>query len=397
MKNIFCVENFEHLYIHIPFCDQKCSYCDFNTYIGKKHWHQRYFIALGNELRLRMQKSARPLQSIYFGGGTPSSVDIKYIEEIISIIKELRPLAEDCEITLEANPLYKDILKLNSYKKMGINRLSVGIQSVDDSVLKLLARNHSVQEAYDYLTEARKLNFDNINLDFILALPGENITYLEDDLTFIQNFQAEHISAYSLILEENTAFWMRFVKLGKDIDLLLSSEQERRHFYFFRDGLKNLGYSHYEISNFAKANYESRHNTAYWRLKNYQAAGAGACRYLSFKRSSSLSSLKMYVEFYEHLDEYKFDLLKQYEKINVDETNLSQREAEAEFFILGFRCLSGVKQEDFENIFGKKWSLRFDLIINSLLKRKLIIYDKGAYFLSIKGEDYANEVFSSFI
>lgn len=401
--------NAQYIYIHVPFCEHKCSYCDFNVFIGLSHWAERYFSALEKEILIALEIENRfckekgltlkPIQTLYFGGGTPSFVESKYIQRLIELIRSQREFSEKIEITIEVNPDQELSEKLKAYRSMGINRLSMGIQVVDDVLLKEIGRFHTVEDAKQNFEVARQCGFDNISIDLMFGLPKQKFHHLEEALRVVKAWKPEHIAMYSLILEEHTHFWLRFGPLGKEQDLLPTEEEEREQYYLLRDGLKALGYQHYETSNFCLPNKASLHNRAYWRNQHYHGFGSGASRYLQGVRSESIRSLRKYVEHYAQLnleDEIKdFSFL--YEKSWLKAKKMNLTALEDEFFLLRFRCFPAFDYAHFEKSFSKKMSLRHLLKLKEQQQKGNIEIKNGVFAISSQGEDYANLVFGAFL
>ena len=259
------------LYIHIPFCKKKCEYCDFKSYAGKENLIDEYMkwlnyeikeVGEGNQYDYEAGRDDLAIvKTIYIGGGTPSVVDSKYILQIMDCIKENYLVAEDVEVTIEINPGTVNEEKLSTYKKSGINRLSIGLQETHNDLLKTLGRIHSYEDFLTTYQLARDVGFQNINVDLMLGLPGQTIADLEESLDRIIELNPEHISVYSLIIEENTPF---YEKLNENKIILPEDEAERKMYWLTKQKLERAGYIHYEISNFAKKGFESRHNLSCW-------------------------------------------------------------------------------------------------------------------------------------
>lgn len=251
------------IYIHIPFCKAKCYYCDFVSVANKKELYEEYVQAVIKEIRSK-DISKYSIDTIYIGGGTPSILDSKSIS---NILKEIIPYAEkEAEITIEVNPGTADKEKLKEYKNAGINRLSIGLQSTKNDLLKQIGRIHTYEEFLKIYKTARKIGFKNINVDLMLGLPNQSIEMLNDSLEEIIKINPEHVSVYSLILEENTKL---FEEVNKGELELPSEELERKMYWKVKNKLEENGYIHYEISNFSKEGYKSRHNSDCWEQKEY--------------------------------------------------------------------------------------------------------------------------------
>ena len=323
------------IYVHIPFCKSKCIYCDFISFQGKEEMIAKYIDTLLEEISTcDLNKEEYLVKTIYFGGGTPSFIDSKNIESILNILKEKFNLSSDVEITIEVNPGTVTKEKLTEYFRCGINRLSIGLQSTNDNLLKLIGRIHTYQEFLDTYNFAREVGFKNINVDLILGLPTETLQDIEEDLNKIVSLNPEHISCYSLIVEEGT-------KLEEKIKnrelMLLPEELERKMYWKIKNTLEEKGYIHYEISNFARLGYESKHNLACWNQEEYIGFGLAAHSYINNKRYSNTEDLDKYIE---------------QKGLNKNVNEIQNKEAKMkEFMLLGLRKISGVKISEFKNRF----------------------------------------------
>ena len=279
------------IYIHIPFCKQKCYYCDFVSYSNKCSEVKEYIESLKKEIE-EFDFSNYKVTSIYIGGGTPSYIDSIYIVEILSELKEKLKCNliefKDIEITIEVNPGTVDTKKLNDYKKLGINRLSIGLQSTKNDILKKIGRIHTYQEFLEIYKLARETGFKNINIDLMIGIPGQKIGDLKNTLQDIIKLEPEHISVYSLIIEENTPI----EKMLENGEIKLPDEDlERNMYWYVKNTLELNGYNHYEISNFAKKGYEYKHNLDCWNQKEYMGFGASAHSYTNNVRFSNIEPL----------------------------------------------------------------------------------------------------------
>lgn len=354
------------LYIHIPFCVRKCAYCDFQSFEGQLEEKTKYIDYLIKDFKSWTKYS---YDTIYFGGGTPSLLEPDEIEKILKEI-EILPNAE---ITLELNPYTADLKKLQGFRKSGINRLSIGIQSFDDNILKTLGRLHSAEKAKETFYNARVAGFDNISLDLMFAVPGQDIEGLKRDLKEIKRLNPDHISIYSLIWEEGTPFW-DMLESGK-VEAC-ENELEAEMFELIIDTLKEMGYVHYEISNFAKPHMEAKHNSKYWKNEEYLALGIGASFYIDGYRGKNYLSFK---EYYQAIDSGKKPWLES-EKVD------NPKEYE---YMLGLRLLQkGVYSED-EEIKKICKKLKNEGYLDEV--------EKSRYILSKKGIFFANYVFAEFI
>lgn len=376
------------IYVHIPFCKRKCKYCDFKSFACEENVYERYINALKSEIKIA-SKSIMPtiheVDTIYIGGGTPSLIDAKYIEEIIETIYQNIKVAGNAEVTIEVNPGTVNKEKLETYKKLGINRLSIGLQSADNELLNLIGRVHTYEEFLDVYNMAREVGFNNINVDLMLALPTQTESVLVDSLLKVINLKPNHISLYSLILEEGTA-------LEKEIEegkyTLIDEDIERMMYHKTKNILEKNGYNHYEISNFAKKGFESKHNLNCWDQKEYLGFGLAAHSYYRNKRFSNIQDLDEYIDNIE-----KFIISK-----NVEVHEIQDREAKAkEFMLLGLRKIDGVSISEFERRFRVHPLFYFRFEISRLEEEELIEVDLDKIRLTKRGLDLANQVFEAFV
>ena len=356
------------IYIHIPFCLRKCAYCDFHSFTNSLNEKEKYVEYLVKELEL--YKCQEEIDTVYFGGGTPSLLSGHDIAQILSKLN----LNSEVEVTLELNPATADFNKLLEFKSSGINRLSIGIQTLNDELLKKIGRLHSSKEAEQIYREARRAGFDNISLDLIFALPGQNMNDLESDLNKVVALNPEHISIYSLIWEEGTELWnMRENGLVEACD----EDLEALMYEKIIDFLKKNEYIHYEISNFSKKTYESRHNSKYWENKEYIALGLGASYYYKNYRGKNVYDFENY---YRMIDKGIRPILE-------EEYVENKKEYE---YMLGLRLLEkGIEVSDDDTEY---FGICKKLVLDDYL------YKNGTrYFLTKKGLFFANYVFECFI
>ena len=273
------------IYLHIPFCTKKCDYCDFCTFINMNKEYEKYCTALIEEIKLYPKENL--YDTIYFGGGTPSLLPVNLISDIMVNLK----YKKDSEITLELNP--NDITRenLKSLKEIGINRLSIGIQSFQDHILKFIGRDHTGNDAIKIFKESREVGFENISVDLMFGIPNQSLDDLKKDLELIKELSPENISIYSLIWEEGTLFWS---KLQKGILFEMDQDLEADMFEYIIDFLTDLGYIHYEISNFSKENMYGKHNIKYWENKEFIGVGLSASEYLNGIRTSNVKNFHKY-------------------------------------------------------------------------------------------------------
>ena len=281
------------IYVHIPFCKRKCDYCDFISYENKEQLIEQYVNKLQEEISNKEELENRTISTIYLGGGTPSYIQSKYIKEILEIINKRFNVNNDAEVTIEVNPGTVNKEKLKEYYDAGINRLSIGLQSTDDELLKVIGRIHTYRQFLETYEMARQVGFNNINVDLMIGLPMQNINNIKDSLKEIISLQPEHISVYSLILEEGT-------KLEKKVinnEIVLPNEElERKTYWEVKSVLEQEGYLHYEISNFCKKGYESKHNLNCWEQKEYLGFGLAAHSYFNDVRYSNIENIEDYMK-----------------------------------------------------------------------------------------------------
>lgn len=376
------------IYIHIPFCKQKCYYCDFVSYSNKCSEVKEYIESLKKEIE-EFDFSNYKVTSIYIGGGTPSYIDSIYIVEILSELKEKLKCNliefKDIEITIEVNPGTVDTKKLNDYKKSGINRLSIGLQSTKNDILKKIGRIHTYQEFLEIYKLARETGFKNINIDLMIGIPGQKIGDLKNTLQDIIKLEPEHISVYSLIIEENTPI----EKMLENGEIKLPDEDlERNMYWYVKNTLELNGYNHYEISNFAKLGKESRHNLNCWNQEEYIGFGVAAHSYLNGIRFSNTINVEEYIQ---HIESNRKE-----ENIQIEESQ-SLEDKKNEFMMLGFRKIQGVDIARFKEKFIDNPIFLYRENLNKLVEEGLIEVDLNHIKLTNKGIDLANLVFEEFV
>ena len=376
------------IYIHIPFCKQKCYYCDFVSFSKNEDKIEKYIEALKKEIKeesKKIDKEKYIIDTIYIGGGTPSYIDERYISQIVYEIRENYNIEKEIEITIEVNPGTVNEEKLKEYKKNGINRLSIGLQSTNNELLKQIGRIHTYEEFLNTYNLARKVGFKNINVDLMLGLPNQTLTNIQDSLEKVINLKPEHISFYSLIIEENTQI-EKMIKQGK---LKLPDEEIERNMYWkAKNILEENNYIHYEISNFAKEGYESKHNLNCWNQKEYLGFGVAAHSYFENKRYCNTNSIEEYCR-------------------NIEENNINknrdiceiqkEEEMKKEYMLLGLRKIEGIDVQEFKNKFVENPIYTFHNELEKLVKEELIEIDLNQIKLTSKGLDFANLVWKEFI
>lgn len=383
------------IYIHIPFCIQKCRYCDFKSYAGKNDkikeyikWVKYELAGIGIANKADYENGIDKLaiiDTIYIGGGTPSLIDSHYITEIIETIKTNYTLKEDLEITIEANPGTVTEEKLQDYINCGINRISIGLQSSKDSLLKQLGRIHTYEEFEKAYTLARKVGFKNINVDLMIGISNQTIEDVEESLNKIIVHQPEHISVYSLIVEEGTPLYDD-IEHGKLI--LPEDEFERKMYWLVKRKLEEKDYIHYEISNFAKQGYESKHNKNCWNQEEYIGVGAAAHSYTNNTRYSNIDTIEEYIENYKkgkEADNFIF-----HEKQNKENKM-------KEYMILGLRKIQGIQIQEFKKRFGENPIYIYHKELEKLVNKELIEIDGDNIKLTDRGIDLANLVWEEFV
>ena len=366
------------VYIHIPFCKRKCLYCDFVSFANKQELQKDYIQALKKEIQ-NWKNDAYKIKTIYIGGGTPSYIDSNYISEIINLVGNAP------SITIELNPGTVTKEKLLVYKNAGINRLSIGLQSTNDNLLKQIGRIHNYNQFLETYNLARELGFNNINVDLMTGLPNQSIKDIKQSLEDICRLNPEHISVYSLIVEESTPIQ----KLIDNGELELPDEEtERQMYWYVKDYLELNGYKHYDISNFAKPGFESEHNLDCWNQKEYIGFGAGAYSYLNKKRFGNISNLEKYIQ---NCNSNNF------EKNVILEEAQDKNQQMNEYMILGLRKIDGISIQKFEEKFNENPILLFRKELQKLYEDKLLTIDGDIIKLSNKGLDLANIVWEEFV
>lgn len=377
------------LYIHIPFCKQKCEYCDFYSVANKDELIPQYVQSLLNEIKgVSNSKNLDfipVVTTIYIGGGTPSYLKSNFISQILSTIYENYQVVKDAEITVEVNPGTVTLDKLEEYVKAGVNRLSIGLQTTHDYLLQKIGRIHNYYDFLDTYHFAREVGIQNINVDLMLGLPEQTLIELQDSVEEVISLEPEHISVYSLILEEGT-------KLEKKVlegELKLPLEEEERSMYWKTKALlEESGYIHYEISNFAKPNYQAKHNLNCWNQKEYIGFGAGAHSYINGVRYSNISSIKKYL---------LNDQNRTWEKNRELHEKQNQEAKQKEYMLLGLRKIEGVSVQEFKSKFVANPIYLYHIELEKLSEEKLLEIDGDTIKLTNKGLDLANLVWEEFV
>ena len=368
------------VYIHIPFCMQKCLYCDFVSFANKQDLQKEYIKALNKEINNWKSKNKEfVVKTIYIGGGTPSFIDSS---DIIEVLKNFEKIPS---VTIELNPGTVTKQKLIDYKNVGINRLSIGLQSTSNRLLKQIGRIHDYNKFLETYNLAREVGFNNINVDLMIGLPNQNIKDIKESLEKVCILNPEHISVYSLIVEENTPIH-KLIERGK---LQLPEEEtERQMYWYVKNFLELKGYKHYEISNFAKPGFESKHNMDCWKQKEYIGFGAAAHSYIDNKRFCNTSNIEEYIL---NCQDNEFE-----NNIEIQEIQ-NQEDKMREYMILGLRKIDGVSIQEFEKVFNQNPIMLFKNELQKLYQQKLIVIDGDIIKLSNKGLDFANLVWEEFV
>ncbi len=372
------------LYIHIPFCVRKCEYCDFLSWSAGEEERERYVSALLSEIESYKDfaKGYR-VSTIFIGGGTPSILLPKQMECILQKVYEVFELEKRPEITIEVNPGTVDEEKLQCYKANGINRLSMGLQSVDDEKLRLLGRIHTYQQFVDSYELARKNGFDNISVDLISSIPGQTLQEWKKELETAAAQEPEHISVYQLIIEEGTPFYEKYTEHSE----LLPDEETSREIYLWTGRfLKEAGYEQYEISNYAKQGKESKHNLKYWEREDYLGLGLGAASMVRNIRMSNTKDMKIYLE-----------RCMQPKTMREDVQFLEEPRQMEEFMFLGLRKTRGVSKKEFRHIFGRDMDMVYEKALHKCLENGMLLEHKDRIFLSEEGILLSNMVLSEFL
>lgn len=396
------MKKFLSLYIHIPFCAVKCKYCDFLSYDGESYGTMlRYVDCLCQEIKLYAPIADEYIvRSIFIGGGTPSLLDESLIVNIMAFIKKTFTLEKNVEVTIEANPGTLRHQKLNGYKQAGINRISIGLQSADDSMLKRLGRLHNYDQFVASYKAARRAGFDNINIDVMSGLPGQSIHSYVDTLSKVIDYEPEHISAYSLSIEEGTPF-------ANDPSILESLPPEmieRRMYEITKKLLSVNGYERYEISNYAKPGYECRHNMVYWTGGEYVGFGLGASSYFQGKRFSNLRDIFKYLNLMEDLSD-RFVETDNLETLYNETTRILRENVTPiyidsrmeEFMFLGLRMMCGVSREDFAERFKKDIYEVYAPVLNKYIDEGYMATDGDRIYLTDMGIDVSNVILADFL
>ena len=371
------------LYIHIPFCAQKCLYCDFPSFARKDHLRKAYIEALNKEIiSLREKHNNLEISTIFIGGGTPSVLEANELECLLKEVAKLN-MAKDIEYSMECNPGNLTEEKLEVMKKYGVNRISMGLQAKQDNLLKGLGRIHNYKTFKENFLLAKKVGFNNINIDLMFGLPNQSLNEWEETLREIISLEPAHISAYSLIIEEGTAFYNLY---ENDKLKLPTEEEERKMYHLAKKILEENGFNQYEISNYAKEGKECRHNLAYWNMDNWIGVGSAAASYINGKRIKNISSVEEYINSINEKGEAVEEII-----------NNSKNDNMEEFMFMGLRKINGIDENEFKNRFSMNINDVYGEILNKYIGEGLLIRESGRIFLSEKGIEISNVIMADFL
>lgn len=371
------------LYIHIPFCAQKCLYCDFPSFARKDHLRKAYIEALNKEIiSLREKHNNLEINTIFIGGGTPSVLEADELECLLKEVAKLN-MAKYIEYSMECNPGNLTEEKLEVMKKYGVNRISMGLQAKQDNLLKGLGRIHNYKTFKENFLLAKKVGFNNINVDLMFGLPNQRLNEWEETLREIISLEPAHISAYSLIIEEGTAFYNLY---ENDKLKLPTEEEERKMYHLAKKILEENGFNQYEISNYAKEGKECRHNLAYWNMDNWIGVGSAAASYINGKRIKNISSVEEYINSINEKGEAVEEII-----------NNSKNDNMEEFMFMGLRKINGIDENEFKKRFSMNINDVYGEILNKYIGEGLLIRESGRIFLSEKGIEISNVIMADFL
>ena len=375
------------LYVHIPFCKQKCMYCDFPAYQNLQDYYETYVYALVQEIDLWVsehpESTSKAIDTIYFGGGTPTELSIQQLQMILDKIKNTFTITDDCHMTIESNPGEVNLHYLTKLVKLGFNRISFGVQTFDDKVLTMLHRSHNGKQAKQAVYDAKEAGFTDINIDLIYGLPRQTLEDIQYNLDIVKDLPINHISTYGLQVEVGTYLYHL---VQKNLISIPSETIDESMYDTMMEGLKDLGFERYEISNFAKANSYSRHNLKYWHYIDYLGFGAGAHSFYDGVRRSNNRNVMPYIQ---SVDRYIMP--------TIDTETITLERAQEDFCFLALRTKWGLDERKFEDKFGVSVHNLFGTTLEDLVSKDLLEYQSGSYHLTAEGAKHGNYVFSQFI
>lgn len=375
------------LYVHIPFCKQKCMYCDFPAYQNLQDYYETYVYALVQEIDLWVsehpESTSKAIDTIYFGGGTPTELSIQQLQMILDKFKNTFTITDDCHMTIESNPGEVNLHHLTKLVKLGFNRISFGVQTFDDKVLTMLHRSHNGEQAKQAVYDAKEAGFTDINIDLIYGLPRQTLEDIQYNLDIVKDLPINHISTYGLQVEVGTYLYHL---VQKNLISIPSETIDESMYDMMMDGLKDLGFERYEISNFAKTNFYSRHNLKYWHYVDYLGFGAGAHSFYDGVRRSNNRNVMPYIQ---SVDRYIMP--------TIDTETITLERAQEDFCFLALRTKWGLDERKFEDKFGVSVHNLFGTTLEDLVSKDLLEYQSGSYHLTVEGAKHGNYVFSQFI
>ena len=375
------------LYVHIPFCKQKCMYCDFPAYQNLQDYYETYVYALVQEIDLWIsehpESKERPIDTIYFGGGTPTELSIQQIKMILDKIKSTFTITDDCHMTIESNPGEVDLRYLTKLVQLGFNRISFGVQTFDDKALAMLHRSHDGEKAKQAVYDAKEAGFADINIDLIYGLPRQSLDDIKRNLVIVKDLPINHISTYGLQVEVGTYL---YYLVQKNLISIPSESIDEAMYDTMMEGLKELGFERYEISNFSKDNSYSHHNLKYWHYVDYLGFGAGAHSFYNGVRRSNNRNVMPYIQ---SVDRYVMP--------TIDTETITLERAQEDFCFLALRTKWGLDEQKFEDKFGVSVHDLFGTTLEDLVSKGLLEYQNGSYHLTAEGAKHGNYVFSQFI
>jgi len=375
------------LYVHIPFCKQKCMYCDFPAYQNLQDYYETYVYALVQEIDLWVtehpESKSRPIDTIYFGGGTPTELSIQQLQMIVDKIKSTFTITDDCHMTIESNPGEVDLQYLTKLVNLGFNRISFGVQTFDDKALTMLHRSHNGEKAKQAVYDAKEAGFTDINIDLIYGLPRQTLEDIQHNLDIVKDLPINHISTYGLQVEVGTYLYHL---VDKNLISIPSETIDESMYDMMMAGLKDLGFERYEISNFSKDNSYSRHNLKYWHYVDYLGFGAGAHSFYDGVRRSNNRNVMPYIQ---AVDRYTMP--------TIDTEIITVERAQEDFCFLALRTKWGLNEHTFKKRFGISVVNLFSTTLNDLVSKDLLEYENDSYHLTSEGAKHGNYVFSQFI
>ncbi len=372
------------VYIHIPFCAAKCKYCDFNSYDDIGHLQEEYVECLLQELDMYKDVLQQHLvKTVYIGGGTPTYLTDKLLARLLCGVRERMNIDDNAEVSIESNPGTLTKSKLTLLYQSGVNRLSIGVQSLDDDILNCLGRIHTTKQFIDNYSLARKVGFDNINVDLMFSLPGQTLEKWQETIKAVVALAPTHLSCYSLKIEENTPFYRAY----EEQRLVLPDDKTDRQMYeILKLMLAQEGYHHYEISNFAKPTFACHHNLVYWQCQPYIGIGAGAHSFVHNQRYVNEMLPRRYIQ-----------KTKQNTRSTVEQKQISYHEQMSDFIILGLRLIQGVAYQEFYRKFNLTVGEVFPGKVDRYIKMGLMEKDETHFWLTTRGIDISNQIFIDFL